>query len=224
MHDPAAADRPQLTIDVVSDVVCPWCYLGKRRLEKALAQLPDVDVTVRFRPFFLSPETPRAGMDRKAYLESKFGSVETYEGMAQRVASAAAEEGLTYNFRSVSRQPNTLDSHRLILWAGERAPEMKQALMEAYFRDGRDLSNPDTLVEIAAAQGFDADETRRRLAGDEDVANVEQSARAAAEAGVTGVPTFIFDGRYAVSGAQPPDVLAGAVRQILAMRESTETR
>lgn len=210
--------RPAITIDVVSDVVCPWCYIGKSRLEKALAQLTDVDVSVHWRPFFLNPWVLREGMPRKDYLEAKFGSVEAYAGMAARVAAAAAEEGLQYNYTALSRQPNTIDCHRLIRWAGEaRAAAMKQALMNAYFRDGWDLTDRETLVRIAAANGLDADDVRARLESDEDIAIIEQEARAASDAGVTGVPTYIFNDRFAVSGAQAPEMLAGAVRKILTM-------
>lgn len=209
-----------IKIDVVSDVVCPWCYVGKARLEKALTLVPQIDVQVRWRPFFLNPWIPREGIERKNYLETKFGSVEAYAGMAARVASVAAEEGLVYNYDSVSRQPNTIDCHRLILWAGEdRAAAMKQAIMNAYFRDGRDLTDIETLVELAAGQGMDAASIRARLAGNEDVAMIEQQVRAASDAGVSGVPTFIFNDRYAMSGAQPAEALASAISRILTMPE-----
>ncbi len=205
-------------IDIVSDVVCPWCFVGKARLEKALALVPDVNVQVRWRPFFLNPWIPREGIDRKNYLETKFGSVEAYAGMAARVAAAAAEEGLIYNYDKVSRQPNTIDCHRLILWAGEdKAAAMKQAIMNAYFRDGRDLTDPETLVQLAAETGLDADMIRARLNSDEDVAMIEAQVRAANDAGVSGVPTFIFNDRFAMSGAQPSQALADAIRRILVM-------
>src|SRR5262249_3195335 len=137
MPNPQDAQKP-LTIDVVSDVVCPWCFIGKRRLEKALALKPDIPVEVRFHPYFLNPGVPREGMTREQYLTTKFGSVEHYNGIAQRVAAAAAAEGLTYAVDKMARQPNTLDSHRLILWAqaAGRAPQMKQRLMDLYFTEG----------------------------------------------------------------------------------------
>jgi len=213
--------RPAITIDVVSDVVCPWCYIGKTRLEKALATLGDVDVTVNWMPYFLNPWIPAEGITRQQYLTTKFGSVEAYDNMVGRVVAAAASEGLDYQYKKVSRQPNTIDCHRLILWAGaDRAPAMKQAIMDAYFRDGRDLTDRETLVAIAAENGMDAQQVRTRLASEEDVALIEQRARRAADAGVTGVPTYIFNDRYAVSGAQPAETLAGAVRQILAAGSS----
>jgi predicted DsbA family dithiol-disulfide isomerase len=139
-----------LPIDMVSDVVCPWCFIGKRRLEKAIALRPDIAVEVRFRPYFLNPWVPREGMNREDYLTTKFGSPERYRAIAQRVAQAAAAEGLTYNLDKIKRQPNTLDCHRLILWAGEKAAWMKQRLMEFYFAEGGDLTDREVLVTAAA--------------------------------------------------------------------------
>ena len=155
-----------LPIDMVSDVVCPWCFIGKRRLEKAIALAPDIPVEVRFRPYFLNPWVPREGISREEYLTTKFGSPERYRDIAQRVAQAAAAEGLTYALDSIKRQPNTLDCHRLILWAGEigNAARMKQRLMDLYFTEGGDLTDRDVLVEAAADCGLDADLVRQRLA------------------------------------------------------------
>src|SRR3569623_2249413 len=134
--------RIPLKIDVVSDVVCPGCYIGKRRIESALALVPEVPGELHFRPFFLNPWVPREGISRQDYLTTKFGSVEAYKGIAGRVVAAASEEGLVYKPELVTRQPNTTDCHRLILWAEAigKAPEMKQRLKELYFRDGGDLS------------------------------------------------------------------------------------
>jgi predicted DsbA family dithiol-disulfide isomerase len=207
-----------LKIDIVSDVVCPWCYIGKRRIEEALALVPDVPVEVHFRPFFLNPWVPREGISREEYLTTKFGSVEAYKGIAGRVVAAAKEEGLTYHPDLVQRQPNTTDCHRLIHWADAkgRAAEMKQRLMELYFRDGGDLTDIDVLVKAAADIGLDADEVRRRLATDEDVALVSGQAQEAADKGVSGVPTYVFAQKYAVSGAQAPELLARAIRQVSA--------
>ena len=144
-----------LQIDIVSDVVCPWCYIGKRRIENALALVPDVPVHVNWRPFFLNPWIPREGIDRSTYLETKFGSVEAYKGIAGRVVDAAEQEGLTYRPDSVKRQPNTIDCHRLIHWAeaSGKSAEVKQRLMELYFRDGGDLTQSETLVQAAADVG-----------------------------------------------------------------------
>jgi len=207
-----------LQIDVVSDVVCPWCYIGKHRLERALALVRDVPIEVNWRPFFLNPWVPREGMSREDYLVTKFGSVEAYKGIASRVKEAAAEEGLQYNPERMQRQPNTIDSHRLIHWADAegKAAAMKQRLMELYFRDGGDLTDTDVLVQAAADVGLDADTIRKRLASDEDVDLISAQAKDAADKGISGVPTYVFAQKYAVSGAQPPEQLARAIRQVSA--------
>lgn len=219
------SEKLRLHVDVVSDVVCPWCYIGKKRLEGALALIDDVEVTVRWRPFFLNPWIPREGIERDKYLEAKFGSVDAYKGIASNVAQAAAAEGLEYNTARISRQPNTTDCHRLIYWAEQigRAGAMKQRLMDLYFKEGADLTDPEVLVEAAAECWLDPDAVRARLATDEDVEMIAQSAQAAANAGVTGVPTFILGGKYGVSGAQPADQLANAIRQVAALgRQAAE--
>jgi predicted DsbA family dithiol-disulfide isomerase len=207
-----------LVIDIVSDVVCPWCYIGKRRIENALALVPDVPVQVNWRPFFLNSWVPREGISREEYLTAKFGSVDAYKGIAGRVVAAANEEGLVYRPDLVKRQPNTTDCHRLIHWAEAvgNAAAMKQRLMELYFRDGGDLTDTDVLVQAAADCGLDADEVRARLATDEDTALVSGQAQEASDKGISGVPTYVFAQKYAVSGAQPPELLARAIRQVSA--------
>jgi predicted DsbA family dithiol-disulfide isomerase len=210
-----ASSHP-LQIDVVSDVVCPWCYIGKHRLERALALVQDVPIEVNWRPFFLNPWVPREGMSREDYLVTKFGSVEAYKGIASRVKEAAAEEGLQYNPERMQRQPNTIDCHRLIHWADASgaAAAMKQKLMELYFRDGGDLTQLDVLVQAAADVGLDADAIRERLGTDADVDLVSAQASEASSKGLSSVPTYVFARQYAVSGAQPPEQLAAAIRQI----------
>ena len=205
-----------LQIDIVSDVVCPWCYIGKRRIEDALALALDVPVEIHWRPFFLNDWVPREGISRDEYLTAKFGSVEAYKGIAGRVVAAANEEGLTYRPELVKRQPNTTDCHRLIHWAEAqgKSGEMKQRLMELYFRDGGDLTDTDVLVQAAADIGLDAGDIRTRLASDQDVELISVQAREAAAKGISGVPTFVFAQKYAVSGAQPADQLARAIRQV----------
>lgn len=207
-----------LIIDVVSDVVCPWCYIGKRRIEEALNLVPEVPVELNFRPYFLNPWVPREGISREEYLTAKFGSVEAYKGIASRVVAAAEQEGLSYRPDRVARQPNTIDCHRLIRWAGSigKAPEMKQRLMELYFRDGGDLTDIDVLVQAAADCGLDAGVVRKMLATDEDVELVSAQAQEAAEKGISGVPTYVFAQKYAISGAQDPQMLARAIRQVSA--------
>ena len=206
-----------LTIDVISDVVCPWCFIGKKRLEKALEMRPDIPVEVRWRPYFLNDWVPREGISRDEYLTTKFGSPERYKSIAGRVAAAAAAEGLTYNVGGIARQPNTTDCHRLILWAENAggAGQMKQRLMELYFTEGADLTDREVLVKAAADCGMDGDLTRELLASDRDVDRVTQEAKRAKDAGIDGVPCFILGGVLAVSGAQDPIHLADAMARAL---------
>jgi predicted DsbA family dithiol-disulfide isomerase len=217
-------DQTPVRIDVVSDVVCPWCFIGKRRLEKALALKPDVPVEVHWHPYFLNDWIPREGIAREDYLTTKFGSPERYAGIAQRVSAAAAEEGLIYASDKVKRQPNTLDAHRLIRWAEGigKAAEMKQRLMDLYFTEGADLTDRAILINAAAGIGLDRDAVGEALASDQDVAQVEQEALQAKEAGIEGVPCFIFGGKFAVSGAQAPEYLAEAIERSAAARDAAE--
>ncbi len=219
-----------MPVDVVSDVVCPWCFVGKRRLEKALVLAPDIPVVLRWRPYFLNPWVPREGISRTEYLTAKFGSVEAYGGIIERVAAAAAGEGLVYQANKIGRQPNTLDCHRLIRWAGanrngeatggaDRAGRMKQRLMELYFSEGADLTDRDVLIGAAVDCGMDERTVGERLAGEADAAEVTAEAAAASNAGVEGVPCFVFGSVLAVAGAQAPDYLAGALARAFAQFE-----
>jgi predicted DsbA family dithiol-disulfide isomerase len=204
-----------LAIDVISDVVCPWCYIGKRFLEQAIALKPEISVEVRFRPYFLNPWVPREGISREEYLITKFGSVERYNSNNNRVVEAAAAAGLVYHRDRIKRQPNTIDCHRLILWAGEagKAAAMKQRLMEIYFSEGGDLSQAEVLVGAAVDCGLDGEHVRALLASQQDVDAVEREAQSAKEAGIEGVPCFIIGGMIALSGAQPPEYLAAAIER-----------
>ena len=210
-----------LTVDVVSDVVCPWCYIGKRRLEAALARLrevePDLPVQVRWHPFQLNPDLPREGIDRRKYVEAKFGGPERAKQIYARVGAAGATVGIPFAFDAIKRQPNTLDAHRLIGWAQARPEGDADALIEnlfrAYFLDGRYLGDHEELVQQAEAAGYDADDARAFLASDEQKAEVGQADRRARELGVSGVPFFIFGGKTAVSGAHEPEALLEAIVQ-----------
>ena len=217
-------NRRPVHIDVVSDVVCPWCLIGKHRLEKAIELTPDIPVEVRWRPYFLNDWIPREGISREQYLTTKFGSSERYKRIAQRVAAAASAEGLIYAIDKISRQPNTLDAHRLIRWAGGvgKAAEMKQKLMDLYFTEGADLTDRKVLVQAAADIGLNAEEIEKALAGEKDVAEVEREALSAKEAGIEGVPCFIFDGKFAVSGAQAPEYLAEAIARVAQGMDAAE--
>ena len=202
-------------IDVISDVVCPWCFIGKHRLEAALALVPDIAVEINWRPYFLNPWIPREGIDRQTYLETKFGSAERYNVIAERVAAAAAMEGLLYASDAIGRQPNTLDCHRLILWSRSATDpaNMKQRLMELYFSEGADLTDPKTPIQAAVDCGMDGDLVRRLLASDADVDRIEGEANSAKEAGIDGVPCFVFGGSVIVTGAQSPEYLASAIER-----------
>jgi predicted DsbA family dithiol-disulfide isomerase len=210
------SDQKPVRVDVVSDIVCPWCFIGKARLEKALALRPDIAVEVHFRPYFLNDWIPREGISREEYLTTKFGSVEHYSHIAQRVAAAASDEGLTYAIDKISRQPNTTDAHRLIYWADKigKAPQMKQELMNLYFTEGADLTSRDVLAKAAADVGLG--DVREKLDNETDTAEIEREALAAKEAGIQGVPMFIFGGKFAVSGAQAPEYLAQAIERAAA--------
>ena len=218
------SNHQPVRIDVVSDIVCPWCFIGKHRLEKAIALNPDIPVEVHWRPYFLNDWIPREGISREQYLTTKFGSAERYKGIAQRVSAAAAAEGLTYAMDKISRQPNTLDAHRLIRWADEigKAAEMKQRLMDLYFTEGADLTNHAVLAQAAADIGLDAEATRKALASDKDVAEIEREALSAKEAGIEGVPCFIFGGKFAISGAQAPEDLAEAIERMAQTADAAE--
>ena len=211
-------------IDVVSDVVCPWCFIGKRRLEQAINMRPDIPVEVHFRPYFLNDWIPREGISRTQYLTTKFGSPERYAEVATRVRDAAAQEGLVYAMDKISNQPNTIDAHRLIRWAEGigKSAAMKQRLMDLYFTEGADLTNKAVLVQAATDIGLDPEDVRGALDSDQDVADVTQEAEAAKEAGIQGVPMFIFGGKFAVSGAQAPEYLAEALDRAAQAQEAAE--
>ncbi len=207
--------QPPLTIDVVSDVVCPWCYLGKRRLERALAAVPDIPVTVRWRPFRLDPTIPPEGIDREVYLTRKFGSLEAVAGSHGHLTAMGRAEGVAYRFDAIARAPNTINAHRLVRWAAEEADQdaMVERLFAAYFSEGVDVGNDAVLARLAGEAGLDGD-VMARLAGPEDRDTVAAEIDNASRIGVTGVPCFILNQRYAVVGAQPAEVLADAIGQV----------
>ncbi len=211
-----------LTIDVISDVVCPWCYLGKRRLARALDLMPELDIVVRWRPFRLDPTIPPAGIDRTEYITAKFGSAEAIEESHRHLTERGKEEGIAFNFERITRSPNTVDAHRLIHWSAAEGSQsdMAERLFAAYFSEGLDIGDQAVLADLATDVGFDAATIAGRLAGDEDreliVAEIENAYRI----GVTGVPCFIVDQRLAVTGAHPAEVLVQAIEQAVAERET----
>lgn len=210
-----AGEQNKVRIDVVSDVVCPWCFIGKRRLEQAIALNPGIPVEVHYHPYFLNDWIPAEGISREQYLTTKFGSPERYKDIARRVSEAAAQDGLVYAIDKVSRQPNTTDSHRLIHWAAleGKGAEMKQRLMELYFSEGADLSDKAVLVKAAADIGLDADAVSKKLDSNEDLDVLSQRVEAAKAAGIQGVPFFIVDNAFALSGAQAPEQLAAVIQR-----------
>ena len=214
---------PTLTIDIVSDVVCPWCYIGKRRLEAALAlpeaaQLPKVEI--RWHPFQLNPELPAQGISRKTYLEEKFGGARRADEIYARVRAAGRSAGLDLNIDGISLQPNTLAAHALIRFAqqtgGSAANDVKERLMKAYFVDNRFIGSIDVLTDIAREAGLDAQSARAFISDPAQLQAVSQADMQARGKGIGGVPFFIFNQKVAVSGAQDPATLLSAMQQAVA--------
>ena len=212
-----------ITVDVVSDVVCPWCFIGKRRLEKAMAAF-EAPLAIRWRPYQLDPTIPAGGKDRRAYLEAKFGSAERIRQLHENVSAAGASEGIDFAFERISVSPNTLDAHRLIRWASEAGVEGKvvEALFRAYFFEGRNIGDHAVLADVAAAHGMERDTTLTRLAADEDRDDIVAEIDSARRIGVTGVPTFIVGNRYAVVGAQPAEEIVRALTAVQTDAERTK--
>lgn len=207
-------------IDVISDVVCPWCFIGKRNLEAAIAtwreQHPGEEAPqVNWHPFQLNPGLPASGMPRAQYIADKFGGPEKAKEIYVRVSNAGAKAGIAFNFDGIVRQPNTVDPHRLIHLAGEAGKQdaMVEALFRAYFLNEADLTSKETLADVAAEAGLDREGVASYLATDQDRPLVENGDHRARTIGVQGVPFFIVNQRYAVSGAQPPEVLLDVMQK-----------
>lgn len=212
----------RIAIDIVSDAICPWCFIGKRRLEAALAAAgPEYEVMVGWRPFQLNPDMPRAGMDRQEYLAAKFGGEARARGIYDRVRAVGDEVGIPFAFDRIPRTPNTIDAHRLIDRAGKlgRQDEVVEALFKAYFLDGRDIGALDTLASVAAEAGLDAADIRAYLAGEDDRARIAEEDAMARRIGIQGVPCFILNRKYAISGAQEPAVFLDAFARLKAEGE-----
>jgi predicted DsbA family dithiol-disulfide isomerase len=193
------------TIDVYSDVICPWCYLGKKRLETALAQWDGGPVEVRFQPYELNPSTPEEGVDHHEYLVSKFGDPKALEAAHESLESLGKEVGIHYRFDLIGKIPNTFQAHR-VLWLAEKegkAQPLHDAFFRAYFSEGKDLTQADTLIELAVSVGLDKNKVETFLKSDEGEGEVRKSEEKARALGVSGVPFFVFNNKFAVSGAQP---------------------
>jgi predicted DsbA family dithiol-disulfide isomerase len=211
--------KPKIKIDVVSDVVCPWCYIGKRRLERAIAQVADqVDVALEYHPFELNPEMPLEGRSQKQYLTKKFGGEAKYQQIVDHVTEVAAQEGLKFDFEKQVISPNTRNAHRLIWFAKkqDKQIEMKEALMKAYFEQGIDLTKMENLISIATQVGLDPEKTKSFLSSTEGMTEVTTSEMQNAQRGISGVPFYIINNQYGVSGAQPSEVFAKALLEISA--------
>jgi len=206
------ADR--FVIDVVSDVICPWCFLGKRRLDAALAAL-DMDVFIRWRPYMLDPTIPPEGLDRHEYMLNKFGA-ERLKTIHDPLIEAGKELDVPYHFDLITRTPNTLDAHRLIRWAHtvDRQTEMVERLFLAYWSEGKDVGNRDVLAQCAGEAGINAAQIRELLDSEQDVEETKAEIQHATNIGVTGVPTFIMAQSYALVGAQSPAVLVDAISRV----------
>ena len=204
-------------IDVISDTVCPWCFIGKRRLGRALAARPQIAFEVQWRAYRLDPTVPREGYDRKAYLEARFGDGERIRAMGETIRTAGEAEGISFAYDRILRTPNTTDSHRLVRWAGTAGvqDEVVERLFRAYFEQGRDIGDRAVLVAVSAEAGMDSDLVGELLAQDADVELVEREDALAHQMGITGVPTFIFDNKYFTSGAHDPEGLLQLIDKVV---------
>jgi len=206
-----------ISIDVISDVICPWCFLGKRRLDKAIALLAGVKIEVNWRPFFLDPTIPAEGMSRRTYLENKFGT-ERLKSIHDPLIAAGKADGVPYAFDKITRTPNTMDAHRLIRWshASGKQHNVSERLFMAYFNGGLDIGDRTMLAKIAGEAGMDGSDVSTKLDSDADVAAVNAEVEHAYRMGVTGVPCFIFAQKQGLMGAQPAEVLAEAINRFAA--------
>jgi predicted DsbA family dithiol-disulfide isomerase len=220
MNEPSVS-TPAISVDVISDVVCPWCYLGKRRLERAIKLLPELEFSVRWHPFQLDPTIPPSGIERRDYLTRKFGSLDAIAATHANLTALGEREGIVFRFDAITRAPNTVDAHRLIRWAGVAGltEVTVERVFRSYFADGIDVGDRSVLARLAADLGMPGD-IGTRLASEEDESEVAGEIAEAYRMGVSGVPCFIIDRRYAVVGAHPPETLVEAISQAVAAREA----
>jgi len=207
-----------IKLDIISDVICPWCYIGKAHLDRALEAHPDHPFTIEWHPFQLNPTMPEAGMDRREYLEHKFGGKEGAVRVYGQIAEAAEAAGLDVDFGAIQRTPNTINAHRLIHWAGleGRQTAIVSKLFKAYFKEGRDIGDTEVLLDISQAAEMDREMVARLLATDQDVADIRARDANARARGVTGVPTFVVANQHVLSGAQQPDLWAKVIEEFTA--------
>ncbi len=210
-------------LDILSDPICPWCYIGKTHLDKALAKVPDHPFVIEWHPFQLNPEMPDEGMDRREYLERKFGSKEGAVRAYAPVVEHAKNAGLTIDFEGMKRTPNTLDAHRLIHWAGIEGKQnaVVDALFDAYFVQARDIGDPEVLSDIADSAGMDAAVVLKLLKSDADREDIRKRDTHSREMGVNSVPTYIVANQHAVPGAQPPEMWEKVIAEIMSQLEAS---
>jgi predicted DsbA family dithiol-disulfide isomerase len=204
-----APPKARLAVEVVHDLVCPWCYLGARRLFRTLVRRPDLLVEVSWRPFLLTPDMPRAGMSRSDYVMRKFGGEERARRLYASITEIGRVEGVMFRFDRIRRTPSSVDAHRLVRWAANfgRADEVVEALFAAHFSDGRDIGDPGVLAAIAASCGLRPMAARSFLAGVTDVDAIHADNLRAHRLGINGVPCFVVSGLHAIAGAQEPEVI-----------------
>ncbi|WP_323775623.1 DsbA family oxidoreductase [Leisingera sp.] len=215
---------PDVKLDILSDPICPWCYIGKTHLDKALAEVPDHPFVIEWHPFQLNPDMPREGMARRDYLERKFGGKDGAVKAYAPVVEHAEKAGLAINLEAMTRTPNTLDAHRLIHWAGieGKQTQVVDALFRAYFIDAKDIGDHAVLTEIASGVGMEAGVTARLLQGDSDVQAIQNRDAHSRKMGVSSVPTFIVASQHAVPGAQPPELWKQVIEDILQQQKAAE--
>lgn len=207
-----------IKLDIVSDPICPWCYIGKTLLDQALAQRPGHPFEIEWHPFQLNPDMPEGGMDRREYLETKFGGKEGAMRAYAPVLERAEQAGLKIDFAAIPRTPNTIDAHRLLHWAGieSKQDEMAMALFAAYFDEGRDIGDAEVLADVADALGMDGSVIQRLLKTDSDLEDIRARDAQFRQMGITGVPTFIIAGQQAVPGCQPVELWLQVIDELAA--------
>ena len=205
-----------IKLDILSDPICPWCLIGKANLDRALTAHPDHPFQVEWHPFQLNPDMPAGGMDRREYLETKFGGRDNAVAVYARIAESAEAAGVKIDFEGIARTPNTLDAHRLIHWAGleGRQTAVVSALFRAYFQEGRDIGATGVLLDIAEACGLDRAMIERLFASDADADDIRARDAHARERGVPGVPTFVIANQHVLQGAQPPELWAQVLDEL----------
>ncbi|CCV13673.1 DsbA family protein [Mesorhizobium sp. STM 4661] len=215
-----------ITVDVVSDVVCPWCFIGQKRLDRAVTNASDVEVHISWRPFQLDPTIPPEGKDRREYMMAKFGSEQRIRDIHARIEPLGESEGISFAFDAIKVAPNTLDAHRLIRWAGAAGEAVQNRLVRRLFQlnfeEGANLGDHTVLIEAAREAGMDASVVETLLPTDADVEAVRTEITTASRMGITGVPCFLLEGKYAVMGAQDADTLTDAIRQVAAAKARGE--